>query len=108
VSGSVRGGVVRRAAAAARCDVLYDSIHAAARAACPIIGITTTHVSLRFMDDQVLLAAHIPIHYAGKMANPRRSAKRDRHGAFKLKPSEARFQFVLPKMKCKTAAVWFC
>jgi len=25
----------------------------------------------------VLLAAHIPIHYAGKMANPRRSAKRD-------------------------------
>jgi len=27
--------------------------------------------------------------------NPRRSAKRDRHGAFKLKPSEARFQLVL-------------
>jgi len=65
VSGSVRGGTepalqplersysTKRftAAAAARCDVLYDSIHPAARAACPIIGITTTHVGLRFTDD---------------------------------------------------------
>jgi len=54
------------------------------------------------MDDRVL-AAHIPIHYAGKSETEHKaryaltgwSAQRDRHGAFKLKPSEARFQLVL-------------
>ena len=47
--------------------------------------------------------AHIPIHYAGKSETEREaryaftgwSAQRDRHGAFKLKPSVARFQLVL-------------
>jgi len=93
VSGSVRGGTepalqplqrsystkrfTAAAAAAARCDVLYDNIHPAARAACPIICITTTHVGLRFTDDRVL-AAHIPIHYGGK-SEMERSAKRDMH-----------------------------
>ena len=35
---------------------------------------------------------HIPVHYA--YTKPRQSAQRDKHGAIKLKLSEARFQLV--------------
>jgi len=46
--------------------------------------------------------SHIPIHYEDKSETEREaryvftgwSAQHDRHGAFKLKPSEARFQLV--------------
>jgi len=46
--------------------------------------------------------SRIPIHYAHKSETERKaryiftgwSVQRDRHGAFKLKPSEARFQLV--------------
>jgi len=52
-----------------------------------------------------VLAAHIPIHYGGKSETEREarytftgwSAQRDRHGAYKLKPSVARFQLVFDK-----------
>ena len=55
-----------------------------------------------FTDDRVL-AAHIPIQYAGKSGTEREaryvlmewSAQRDKHGAIKLKPSVARFQLVI-------------
>ena len=113
MSGSVRGGTepalqrsystkcfTAAAAAAARCDVLHDSIHPAARAACPIICITTTHVGLRLRTTECWQLTF----QSTKRANPRQSgaryaftgwsAQRDKYGAFKLKPSEARFQLV--------------
>jgi len=42
----------------------------------------------------MLRATDFHIFQSTTRTNPRRSAKRDRYGAFKLKPSEARFQLV--------------